>query len=129
MKKRKIFVTIMTLLVVGTLAACGGGKSTGKSSGTVDTKEDKGMEILGENVTFDPNKLVNDGETIDIEYWTWNEGDPAITMAKEYEKIYPNVKIKVVNHPWEDYWTKLPLALKEKMDQQFLTSIILKMTF
>lgn len=113
MKKRKVFVTVMTLLMLGTLAACGG-KSTGKSSGTVDTKADKGLEVLGDKVTFDPNKLVNDGETIDIEYWTWNEGDPAITMAKEYEKIYPNVKIKVVNHPWEDYWTKLPLALKGK---------------
>ncbi|MEI5990085.1 hypothetical protein A5881_001578 [Enterococcus termitis] len=114
MKKRKVFATLITLLMVGGLAACGNGKSSEKSSGTVDTKEDKGMEVLGEKVSFDPNKLVNDGKTIDIEYWTWNEGDPAITMAKEYEKIYPNVKIKVVNHPWEDYWTKLPLALKGK---------------
>lgn len=114
MKKRKIFTTMMTLLMVATLAACGSSKSSGNASGTTDSNEDKGMEVLGENVVFDPNKLVNDGKPIDIEYWTWNEGDPAITMAKEYEKIYPNVKIKVVNHPWEDYWTKLPLALKGK---------------
>ena len=25
--------------------------------------------------------------------------------------IHPNVTIKLVNNPWEDYWTKLPLAL------------------
>lgn len=115
MKKRKLFAALGTLLMVGTLAACGssGGKQD-DAKGTTDTKEDKQMEVLGDNVQFDPNKLVNDGKPIEMEYWTWNEGDPAITMAKEYEKIYPNVTIKVVNHPWEDYWTKLPLALKGK---------------
>lgn len=112
MKKRTVLTTLMTLLMVATLAACGNSKNSRSASGTADSQEDKGMEVLGENVTFDPNKLVNDGEPIDIEYWTWNDGDPAIAMAKEYEKIYPNVKIKVVNHPWDDYWTKLPLALK-----------------
>ena len=108
--------------MVGTLAACGSsGGNKDAAKGTTDTKEDKQMEVLGDNVQFDPNKLVNDGKPIEMEYWTWNEGDPAITMAKEYEKIYPNVTIKVVNHPWEDYWTKLPL---EKMGQQFSTYTI-----
>lgn len=114
MKKRKVFTALMTLLALGSLAACGGGKNSDKASGTTDTKKDKGLEVIGDNVTFNPNKLVNKGKPINIEYWTWNEGDPAISMAKEYQKIYPNVKIKVVNHPWEDYWTKLPLALKGK---------------
>ena len=109
MKAKSMFKTILSLAAVGVLGACG---SSNSSSGTTDTTEDKGMDTLGESVTFDPNKLVNDGEPIEIEYWTWNEGDPAITMAKEYEKIYPNVTIKVVNNPWDDYWTKLPLALK-----------------
>lgn len=114
MKKKKIFMALASLLMISGLAACGSSKDGGSAGGTTDTKEDKGMEVLGDQVKFDPNKLVNDGEPINIEYWTWNEGDPAITMAKEYEKIYPNVTIKVVNHPWEDYWTKLPLALKGK---------------
>lgn len=114
MKKSKMLVMLATFLMAGGLAACGNGSQGGSAGGTTDTKEDKGMEVLGDQVKFDPNKLVNDGKPIDIEYWTWNEGDPAITMAKEYEKIYPNVSIKVVNHPWEDYWTKLPLALKGK---------------
>lgn len=114
MKKKKIFMALASLLMISGLVACGSSKDGGSAGGTTDTKEDKGMEVLGDQVKFDPNKLVNDGEPINIEYWTWNEGDPAITMAKEYEKIYPNVTIKVVNHPWEDYWTKLPLALKGK---------------
>lgn len=111
MKMSKVLTALATVLMVGTLAACGS-SSKDSAKGTSDTKEDKGMEVLGDHVKFDPNKLVNDGKPIEIEYWTWNEGDPAITMAKDYEKIYPNVTIKVVNHPWDDYWTKLPLALK-----------------
>ncbi len=110
MKAKSVYKAMLGLAAVGVLAACG--SSNNSSGGTTDTTEDKGMEVLGDSVTFDPNKLVNDGEPIEIEYWTWNEGDPAITMAKEYEKIYPNVTIKIVNNPWDDYWTKLPLALK-----------------
>lgn len=111
--KKKLLAVLMSVLVVGGLAACSSGGAK-KSEGITDTKEDKGMEVIGETVKFDPNKLVNEGKPINIQYWTWNEGDPAITLAKEYEKMYPNVIIKVVNHPWEDYWTKLPLALKGK---------------
>lgn len=79
-------MALASLLMISGLAACGSSKDGGSAGGTTDTKEDKGMEVLGDQVKFDPNKLVNDGEPINIEYWTWNEGDPAITMAKEYEK-------------------------------------------
>lgn len=113
--KKKVWLALFSIVVMVGLAACSSGGSSGKeASGTKDDKADKGMEILGETLIFDPNKLVNDGEPINLEYWTWNEGDPAIDMAKEYEKIYPNVKIKIVNNPWDDFWTKLPLALKGK---------------
>lgn len=95
--------------VVCLMAACSGKQA---STGTKDTKQDKGLQVIGQAVNFNPNKLVNEGKPIDIEYWTWNEGDPAVKMASEYQKIYPNVKINIVNHPWDDYWTKLPLALK-----------------
>lgn len=35
-------------------------------------------------------------------------------MIEKYQEIYPNVTIKPVNVAWDDYWTKLPLALKGK---------------
>ncbi|MDN5372141.1 MAG: multiple sugar transport system substrate-binding protein [Carnobacterium sp.] len=111
--KKKVFTVLFSALLIGGLAACSSGGNDA-SKGSTDTEADKGMEVLGENVKFDPNKLVNEGEPITIEYWSWNEGDPTIPLAKEYEKIYPNVKIKVVQTPWDDYFTKLPLALKGK---------------
>lgn len=109
MKKQLISRCLSLAIAICLMAACNGKKAP---EGQMDTKTNKGMQIIGQAVSFDPNKIVNEGKPINIEYWTWNEGDPAIKIAVEYQKIYPNVKINIVNHPWSDYWTKLPLALK-----------------
>lgn len=111
--KRCVAACVATLSIIS-LAACGGG--SGESSGVTDTKSDKGLEVLGENVKYDPNHLVNGGKPISVDYWTWGDKstDPVISLIKDYEKIYPNVKINVVTVTWDDYWTKLPLALKGK---------------
>jgi multiple sugar transport system substrate-binding protein len=42
----------------------------------------------------------------------WDGAEQFDTFADAYEEIYPNVDITTVTHPWEDYWTKLPLALR-----------------
>ncbi|WP_414840662.1 extracellular solute-binding protein [Enterococcus saccharolyticus] len=111
--KKKVLGALFSMLLVTSLAACSSG-SDKASGGTKDEQADKGLEVLGDKVTFDPNKLVNDGEPITIEYWTWGENDPTIKMAEAYEEIYPNVEIKEVIQPWDDFWTKLPLSLKGK---------------
>lgn len=90
------------------LTACG---SSGGGDGTVDKDADKGLPIVGETVKYDPNTLVNDGEPIDMEMWTWASDKQFQSLADDYQKIHPNVDIKVVLQPWEDYWTKLPLEL------------------
>ena len=111
--KKKVLSALFSMLLVASLSACssGGDKASG---GTKDENADKGLEVLGDTVTFDPNKLVNDGEPITIEYWTWGENDPTLKMAEAYEEIYPNVEIKEVIQPWDDFWTKLPLSIKGK---------------
>lgn len=111
MKKSFLKVLGLSFLVL-TLGACG--SSSKSNEGVEDKKADKGLEVLGDKVSFDPNKLINDGKPIDLEYWTWGDNDPVISMAKEYEKIYPNVTIKTVVQPWDDMWKKIPLSLKGK---------------
>lgn len=71
---------------------------------------------MGQKIQYDPNHLVNDGKPIQLEYWSWGDSatDPVYSMIEKYEEIYPNVTIKAVNVAWDDYWTKLPLALKGK---------------
>lgn len=100
------------LSIVG-LAACG---NSNAASGTTDTKADKGLDVIGNTITYDPNHLVNDGKPIQLEYWSWGSKgtDPVYKMIESYTKTYPNVTIKTVNVSWDDYWTKLPLALKGK---------------
>lgn len=109
--KRTIAACIATLSIIS-LAACG----SGESAGVTDTKTDKGLPVLGNTVKYDQNHLVNGGKPITIDYWTWGDKstDPVFSLIKDYEKTYPNVTIKVVNVTWDDYWTKLPLALKGK---------------
>lgn len=71
--------------------------------------------MIGTTVKYDPNHLVNDGKPITIDYWTWNgEGDTALPSFKAYEKIHPNVTIKMTNVVYDDYFTKLPLQLQGK---------------
>lgn len=85
------------------------------SSGTdavKDTKPDKGLPVVGKTLTYDPNSLVNDGKPMKLQWWVWDEAGGAFQkLADDYQKIHPNIDIKVVNQPWETYWTKLPLEL------------------
>ena len=114
MKLQRILSGVVAAAAVVSLAACGGaGQSAEK--GVTDTKADKGLDVIGTTVKYDPNHLVNDGKPITIDYWTWNgEGDTARPSFEEYSKIHPNVTIKVTNVTFDDYFTKLPLQLKGK---------------
>ncbi len=113
MMMKKLLSSFLVLSMIFVLAACSGGDKS-VSGLKKDDKPDKGMKVIGDHVKFDPNKLVNDGKPISIELWTWFGKEVFQKQADEYQKIYPNVKIKVVNQPWEDYWKKLPLQLKGK---------------
>lgn len=111
MNIKKICVSCIAILgMLSTVAACG----SNDASGMTDTKKDKGLAVMGETLQYNPNHLVNNGKPISLEYWSWGDSstDPIYDMIKEYQKIYPNVKIKTKNVAWDDYWTKLPLALK-----------------
>lgn len=111
MRKR---ILAMCLVISMMALMCGCGKNgTTAYNGKTDTKADKGMEVMGENVTYDPNHLVNDGKPVELDWWLWDAADLFGSIAKEYEKIHPNVKINIINNPWDGFWTKLPLALQK----------------
>lgn len=62
---------------------------------------------------YDPSAPVNNGEDIAIEFWYWTGAANLFqAVVDEYTAIHPNVKITLVENPYEDYWTKLPLALQ-----------------
>ena len=106
-RARAVSVIAAASALAVSLAACGSG-----GGGVEDTQADKGLPIAGVNVTYDPNTLVNDGKPIELEWWAWSNIEQFQSIADAYSEIHPNVTIKVVNQPWEDYWTKLPLELQ-----------------
>lgn len=110
MKRRMTIAAAVSLSLL--LTACASGSSGG---GAVrDTEPDKNLPIAGETLTYDPNTLVNDGEPITLEWWAWDEANGIYQeFVDEYKEIHPNVDIQLVNQPWDDYWTKLPLLLRE----------------
>lgn len=118
--KKKMLSLLLVVAMLASLAACGKketpsddkGKDT--TNGTVDTNKDKGLEILGHTLKYDPNTLVNDGEPITIDFWTWDFVDLYKELIDQYQDIHPNVTINLIETPWGDYWTKLPLSLGSK---------------
>ena len=110
---KRLLSFCLALVLIFSLAGCsGGGDSAGTSQGVQDTQADKGLEIMGDHVTYDPNHLVNDGEPITIDWWVWATEDMFRSIAEAYQEIHPNVTINVINNPWDGFFTKLPLALQ-----------------
>lgn len=106
--KKKIFAVMMSAaLAVTGLAGCGE---------TQEKKEEKvavnvPTEPFGDTVKYDPSVEINEGKDVSIELWEWGSDELFQQVIDGYTAIHPNVSIKLVNNPWEDYWTKLPLAL------------------
>ena len=106
--RRSFLLGAASLAALIPLASCSGGSG----GPTKDTTADKGLPVQGTTLTYDPNTLVNNGEPITLEWWLWDGEEQFTAFADAYRKIHPNVEIKIVNQPWDDYWTKLPLALQ-----------------
>ncbi len=67
----------------------------------------------GPVITYDPSLPVNNGDPIEVEFWYWTGSANLFqSLADKYTAIHPNVTVKLVENPWSDYWTKLPLALQ-----------------
>ena len=80
---------------------------------TVGVAAAEGDAVIGRAIQYDPSVPVNNGEDIAIEFWYWTGAANLFqAVVDEYTAIHPNVKITLVENPYEDYWTKLPLALQ-----------------
>lgn len=108
MRKRVIVVALAAMMAVTGLAGCGG-------SGTGKKEAKKNIEVptepFGDTIKYDPSVEINGGKDITVELWEWGSDELFQEIIDGYTAIHPNVTINLVNNPWEDYWTKLPLAL------------------
>ncbi len=108
MRKRVIVAALAAMMAVTGLAGCGG-------SGTGKQEAKKNIEVptepFGDTIKYDPSVEINGGKDITVELWEWGSDELFQEIIDGYTAIHPNVTINLVNNPWEDYWTKLPLAL------------------
>lgn len=87
--------------------------TTDTATSTADTATTETLPVMGDVIQYDPNQPVNDGKDIDIEFWYWTGAANLFEdLANSYMAIHPNVNITLVENPYDDYWTKLPLALQ-----------------
>ncbi len=118
MKMKKLVALGVAAVLAFAAIGCGNSGEEAPADES-NTQEDEGAaddtaaagEILGNNVTYDTAAEVNNGEEIELEWWIWDGADMMQKFVDEYQAIHPNVSIKIVDNPWDDYWTKLPLSL------------------
>jgi len=124
MKKVFAIVLMLVLTLVLSITACKGTSPTDTDTSTTDTdtsttntdtSEATGetLQVMGNVIQYDPNQSINDGNDITVELWYWTGAANMFqSLADQYMAIHPNVTINLVENPWDDYWTKLPLALQ-----------------
>lgn len=113
-------VSLMAMLsMLVSLTACGDAPASSQApvseTATVTPAAEPtgSLPVMGDTIQYDPNQPVNDGKDIDIEFWYWTGAENLFkSLVNQYTEIHPNVHIKLVENPYEDYWTKLPLALQ-----------------
>jgi ABC-type sugar transport system, periplasmic component len=111
--KKKVLAAIMAAAIAATaLTGCGSGAAGSTGGGdSAAVSASVPTEPFGDTVKYDPSVAINDGKDITVELWEWGSDELFQQVIDGYQAIHPNVTIKLVNNPWEDYWTKLPLAL------------------
>lgn len=95
---KKALALILSLILVFTFVGC--------SSNDVDDSSSK-------QESTEPDKA-KDGEEATIEVWCWDPNFNIYAMeeaAKIYADINPDVKIDIIETPWDDVQTKLTTAL------------------
>ncbi len=105
-RKKLIAAILVSAMAVGMISGCGTGGSDSEAE-----KIEVPTEPFGDTIKYDPSVEINDGKDITVELWEWGSDDLFQEIIDGYTAIHPNVTIKLVNNPWDDYWTKLPLAL------------------
>ena len=119
---KKIIALCLALVMVLSMTACSAPAQTTEpeqtaepatKASTTETPTADALPVIGSAIQYDPNVPINDGKDIEVELWFWSGAANLFqSLADQYTAIHPNVTITLVENPWDDYFTKLPLALQ-----------------
>ena len=102
MRKRIFGLLLCTTIVATMLVGCGSKK-------TLKNDETNQVSSTESKVTTEP---VEDEKEVTISYACWDSNQAQLirTMADEFEKENPNIKIDIQVNGWDSYWTALEAA-------------------
>lgn len=126
-KRSKLFAAILCTVLVFSILMTGCGQTPASASDGQGVKAEETaapaqtqaaeqpaekLPLIGANLQYDPNAPVNNNEKIEINFW-YPEDVKTICQkyVAEYRTMHPNVTFIETNSPWDDYWTKLPIAI------------------
>lgn len=97
MKKRVLFFSILSVLLLMIMTACGNGsENTGGNDGEP-----------GENQASEEQAASEEEATLRFAIWDSNQESGLRQIADEFEAENPGIKINIQVNGWSDYWTAL----------------------
>jgi len=114
-------ILLLAALLATALAGCSGtNKNDGQtaspasspSGSPADTSAGGDLPIIGTNLKYDPNAPVNENKPITVKFWYPEDVKGIVEkFTALYTELHPNVTFDTNVSPWDDYWTKLPIAI------------------
>lgn len=101
--RKWMYAGVCAALAAGMLAGCGS-KESGSAASAQATAQGSTAKA-GEEA-----KSTGDDVTISYACWDSNQGELLRTVAKEFEKENPHIKVDIQINSWDNYWTALEAA-------------------
>lgn len=107
MKKRFLGLALTGFLAFS-LTACSGGNNNAQTS--AQQSMDESMQQSGKEET--ESSQTGDKDMVEIAYACWDAGQAKLlkTVAEEFEKENPGIRIDIQVSGWNEYWTGLEAA-------------------
>jgi multiple sugar transport system substrate-binding protein len=98
--KKNVLVTLVLIMSLMLMAACGGSNSSNNGNAT---NGNAGKE--------NSPKTNDEPKTLNIALWSEAVRDAVDESIKRFNEKHPNVTVNVTYSPYKDYWTKLKTGL------------------
>lgn len=116
MKKKLLSIILSAAMLAGALAGCGKSSEApaettgGTQNAPVESSQAAGSEAAGGNAAAETAGVDPASVTGEFTYWTFT--DAANNLVKEFNKVYPNVKVDLQVFGGDEYKTKILTALQ-----------------
>ncbi|KGE73491.1 ABC transporter substrate-binding protein [Spirochaeta lutea] len=110
--KPSLYSPLAALLLVSILSC---GQPDQPRNGQAGTADPPGTasQLIGHALKYDPNKSVNGGKPIQIEFWTQVDYEDIYQqLVQDYMALHPNVEITLSSLSWSDHRSRLAAALE-----------------